>query len=270
MNTKRPTLSQAPPRKGWIFYCLASNGRHTLPLFVLSELGFYKRFVRIKIKRCLPLAGFLAALSVVSLSAHAAGGHHAVDDAAMLDVGKCKLEGRVERETGGARSLYHLGAGCRVGPVEPGLNIDGEKQAISDAATRFGPQIKWAYALNKALSIGAAASRIAEEFASRSSQALAWRHSRARGAGHQLGDVPDQLQRHDHPFARCTCPIAAARCRWRGLRRSGAADQRGAAQAAPWRGADVSFSATAASAPRRYLRDLLPLLELQLLVFPRI
>jgi len=54
--------------------------------------------------------------------------------------------------------LYHLGTGCRVGPVELGLNLDRENQAMSDAATSFGPQIKWAYDLNEVLSIGAVAS----------------------------------------------------------------------------------------------------------------
>jgi hypothetical protein len=73
-------------------------------------------------------------------------------------VGKCKLEGWAEREPGGARSLYHLGTGCRVGPVELGLNLDKEKQAASDAATSFGPQIKWAHPLNDVLSVGAVAS----------------------------------------------------------------------------------------------------------------
>ena len=102
--------------------------------------------------------GFLAGFCLVSLSAQAAGGHHAVDDAAMLDVGKCKLEGWAERETGGARTLHHLGTGCRVGPVELGLNLDKEKQAPSDASTSFGPQIKWAFPLNDVLSVGVVAS----------------------------------------------------------------------------------------------------------------
>ena len=102
--------------------------------------------------------GFLAGFCLVSLSAQAAGGHHAVDDAAMLDVGKCKLEGWAERETGGARTLQHLGTGCRVGPVELGLNLDKEKQVTLDAATSFGPQIKWAFPLNDVLSVGVVAS----------------------------------------------------------------------------------------------------------------
>ena len=76
----------------------------------------------------------------------------------MLDAGKCKLEGWAERETGGARTLHHFGTGCRVGPVELGLNLDKEKMATADAVTSFGPQIKWAYPLNDVLSLGAVAS----------------------------------------------------------------------------------------------------------------
>ena len=109
-------------------------------------------------KRCVRLWVASVGLSVVSLSAQAVGGHHGVDDASMLDAGKCKLEGWAERETGGARTLQHLSAGCRVGPVELGLNLDNEKQATTDAVTSFGPQIKWAYALNDVLSLGAVAS----------------------------------------------------------------------------------------------------------------
>lgn len=61
----------------------------------------------------------MPALGVVSQSANAAGGHQAVDDATLLDAGRCKFERWAERDTGGARSLYHLGTGCRVGAVEP-------------------------------------------------------------------------------------------------------------------------------------------------------
>ena len=109
-----------------------------------------------KLNKC--RIGLLAGFCLVSLSAQAAGGHHAVDDAAMLDVGKCKLEGWAERETGGARTLHHLGTGCRVGPVELGLNLDREKQTSSDAATSFSPQIKWAFPLDNAFSAGVVAS----------------------------------------------------------------------------------------------------------------
>ncbi len=103
-------------------------------------------------------AGFLAGLGAVSLSVQAAGGHHFVDDAAVLDERKCKLESWVEREKGGERSLLHAGAGCRIGPLELGLNLDRENQSGFDAATSFGPQMKWAYSLNDAISVGAAVS----------------------------------------------------------------------------------------------------------------
>ena len=56
------------------------------------------------------LTSFLASLSLVSLSVQAASGHHAVDDAALLDVGKCKLEGWAERETGGVARFTTLAA----------------------------------------------------------------------------------------------------------------------------------------------------------------
>ena len=69
-------------------------------------------------------SGLALSLFSLAMQAHAAGGHHAVDDAALLDVGKCKVEGWLERETGGTRTLAHAGAGCRVGPVELGLNLD--------------------------------------------------------------------------------------------------------------------------------------------------
>ena len=107
---------------------------------------------------CVRRGALFAAWCVLSLCAQAAGGHHAVDDAAVLDVGKCKLELWAERETGGARSLHHVGTGCRVGPVELSLNLDKEKQATVDVATSVGPQIKWVYALNEAVSVGAVAS----------------------------------------------------------------------------------------------------------------
>ena len=109
-------------------------------------------------RACVPRGALFAAWCVLSLCVQAAGGHHAVDDAAVLDEGKCKLELWAERETGGARSLHHVGTGCRVGPVELSLNLDKEKQATVDAATSVGPQVKWVYALNEVVSVGAVAS----------------------------------------------------------------------------------------------------------------
>ncbi|MGO4395130.1 hypothetical protein AB4Z46_27615 [Variovorax sp. M-6] len=90
----------------------------------------------------------------VVLQAHAAGGHHAVDDAAILGPGQCQLETWVDRETGGARSALHLGPACRVGPVELGLNGDRTRTAEDGLIVFGGPQIKWAYPLNESWSTG--------------------------------------------------------------------------------------------------------------------
>ena len=104
------------------------------------------------------LTSFLASLSLVSLSVQAAGGHHAVDDAALLDVGKCKVEGSAERQTGGgplALPPWQRLPGWR---GRTGHCLDNEKQGARGVATSFDPQIKWAYPLNEVLSIGVAAS----------------------------------------------------------------------------------------------------------------
>ena len=96
----------------------------------------------------------LLACSAFVMSAHAAGGHHAVDDANMLDEGQCKLEVWAERETGGSRTLAHAGPGCRVGPVELDLNIERQKFAGLAGSNSFSPQVKWATSLNEQLNIG--------------------------------------------------------------------------------------------------------------------
>lgn len=85
---------------------------------------------------------------------HAAGGSHAVDDAAILDGGQCQLETWVDRETGGARSAFHVGPACRVGPVELGLNVDRASTAEDGSIVLGGPQIKWAYPLGDRWSTG--------------------------------------------------------------------------------------------------------------------
>ena len=109
-------------------------------------------------KLCLGWLGVSAVMCVLSVPAHAAGGHHFVDDAVVLDVGKCHFGSWTERETGGARTLTHADVGCRVGPVELGLNLERENQTNGDAATSFSPQIKWAFPLSDVLSAGAVAS----------------------------------------------------------------------------------------------------------------
>lgn len=86
----------------------------------------------------------LAAATLIALStpAGAAGGHFDVDDATMLDPGQCQIEAWVVRAPVASATLAHAGPGCRVGPVEAGLNID---RVTTDGSGRtlLGPQLKW-------------------------------------------------------------------------------------------------------------------------------
>jgi hypothetical protein len=82
----------------------------------------------------------------------AAGGHHAVDDAAITDPGGCKLESWWTAASGGDR-LLHAGGGCRVGPVE--LNASGEHtRAAGDSESSTGLQMKWATQVAPGFSAG--------------------------------------------------------------------------------------------------------------------
>ncbi len=95
------------------------------------------------------------ALATLTLPALAAGGHHAIDDAALLDPGHCKLESWAGRSGPGALGLLHGAAGCRLGPIEWSLGAD---QAREDGTRQriVGAQLKWATALTPWLSGGLA------------------------------------------------------------------------------------------------------------------
>lgn len=82
----------------------------------------------------------------------AAGGHHAVDDAAMLEVGSCKTEAWSAAGPAAARSV-RAGAGCRVGAVELSL---GTERLRDDGASvhAWGVQVKWAHELQPGLAVG--------------------------------------------------------------------------------------------------------------------
>jgi hypothetical protein len=96
------------------------------------------------------------AVALGTATAQAAGGHHAVDDAAILLPGQCQAEAWLDRERGGARTLAHFGPACRVGAVELGLNVDRER---GERTTTFGgAQFKWATELRPGLAAGLAAS----------------------------------------------------------------------------------------------------------------
>ena len=96
----------------------------------------------------------LLALLLFAGAAQAAGGHHAVDDAEILEPGACKVDGWISRAKGGER-LLHLGNGCRVGPVE--LEFAGEyARDGSNSQTGYGLQAKWAAEWLPGLRVGAA------------------------------------------------------------------------------------------------------------------
>jgi hypothetical protein len=106
------------------------------------------------------LASLARAIAVVAglwaPNGHAAGGHFAVDDAAILDVGTCLIETWWERADR-AGSLLHLGPACRVGPVELALNADRIQPRDGAPQTPVGPQVKWAASIDDRISIGLAA-----------------------------------------------------------------------------------------------------------------
>jgi len=102
--------------------------------------------------RFLPLA--LSAGLLTPVLALAAGGHHAVDDAAIADPGQCTVELWAERGNLARRQLQHAGLGCNVLGVEAGLNVD--RETARDTASRHvhGAQLKWATDLQPQLAIG--------------------------------------------------------------------------------------------------------------------
>ena len=103
-------------------------------------------------RRPAPSRAWLATLcGLAATQTHAAGGHHSVDDAAILDPGQCQIE------TWCGRRLLHCGPACGVGPLALGLNLERERGADS-RTLRAGPQIKWAFALTDTLSTGVLAS----------------------------------------------------------------------------------------------------------------
>ena len=105
-------------------------------------------------RRALPVS--LACL--LASPAHAAGGHHSIDDATILDPGQCQVETWFERTRDGAARVWHLGPACRVGAVELGLNVDALRVSDGGRVDVAGIQAKWAHPLNDALSIGAVVS----------------------------------------------------------------------------------------------------------------
>jgi hypothetical protein len=95
----------------------------------------------------------LAALLLIAPAAFAAGGHHAVDDAVVLEPGQCQLETWADAFRGGHGS-WHLGPACRVGQWELGLNIDRIGLPGEPVVHTLSPQGKWSAAIVPGLSAG--------------------------------------------------------------------------------------------------------------------
>jgi len=87
----------------------------------------------------------------------AAGGHFAIDDAAVLDAGQCQVDVWIESEARADRRLVHAGPSCGFGPVELGLGWDRLRTSSADLPTATSAQVKWAVGITETLSVGAAA-----------------------------------------------------------------------------------------------------------------
>jgi hypothetical protein len=92
------------------------------------------------------------ALGCATAAAHAAGGHHSVDDAEILARGACAQETWFSRAGGGER-LLHAGVNCRVGPFE--LGGAGEHlRGVDESATAWNLEVKWAREIAGGVSVG--------------------------------------------------------------------------------------------------------------------
>jgi len=94
----------------------------------------------------------VVSLGLLSGAAFAAGGHHALDDAAILEPDTCEAESWLTRSRGGQR-LLHAGGACRVGPVELGASAEHARQAGA-GETGYVLQAKWAAQLGPGFSAG--------------------------------------------------------------------------------------------------------------------
>src|SRR6478609_12199435 len=101
------------------------------------------------LRRTLPVILCLAAGAEPAL---AAGGHHGVDDAAILEPGQCELESWFARANGGEK-LVHAGTVCRVGPVE--LGFSGDYARLNNGSeTGWSVPVKWAASVADGFSLG--------------------------------------------------------------------------------------------------------------------
>jgi hypothetical protein len=95
---------------------------------------------------------FVLSLGLLSGAAWAAGGHHSLDDAAILEPDTCEAESWLTHLRGGQR-LLHAGGACRVGSVEVGASSEYAREAGA-SETGWGLQVKWATEVAPGFSAG--------------------------------------------------------------------------------------------------------------------
>ena len=96
----------------------------------------------------------LAASWGMTVCIHAAGGHHSVDDAALVDPGQCEVEVWADRYRAASRGLVHAGAACRWGAFEWGANLDRTTASGESSSFAYGVQAKWARPIADSLTGG--------------------------------------------------------------------------------------------------------------------
>lgn len=90
---------------------------------------------------------------LLPFAGHAAGGHHAVDDASTLDPGQCQVEVWTEQAPG--HQLQHVGPTCQAWGMEIGLNLERNANRAAPTQRSAGFQLKWAREVAPGFSLGA-------------------------------------------------------------------------------------------------------------------
>ena len=96
----------------------------------------------------------VAALWAIAASVHAAGGHHSVDDAVLVDPGQCQVELWADRFAATSRGLGHVGPACRFAAIEWGVNLDRITAHGEPTNFVYGVQAKWARPLVDSVTAG--------------------------------------------------------------------------------------------------------------------
>lgn len=164
-------LTWSTPDPALSFDANVARPRHARPS---SPVSIHARLMQVLRKVNAPvLIAWLATLAGVCwpVSSRAAGGHHAVDDASILDPGQCQVELWAEQSS--QRELQHVGPACRVAGVELALNLERSALGAASVAGSGAAQVKWAADVQPGLALGVI-------------WAAGWQGAAARFTGHTL------------------------------------------------------------------------------------